>query len=113
MGTTNFTSTKTPFGKEAATATITSAKTVYTSTTAVARPQAFKRSAAYVMDLLGEGLKQNFLGPNIDMEFLILTVRSLANTSAKAVQQFIQKHSVAGQRTAKRFQINQHTLSHS
>ena len=41
-----------------------------------------------ITDVLGEGLKQNFLGPNIDMEFLTLTVRSYASTSTKAIKHF-------------------------
>ena len=57
---------------------------VVTSTT-TQQPRLFKT----IVDVVGEGLKQNFLGPNIDMEFLTLTVRSFASSSAKAVQQFV------------------------
>lgn len=42
-----------------------------------------------IVDVVGEGLKQNFLGPNIDMEFLTLSLRSFASTSAIAIQQFV------------------------
>lgn len=59
------------------------------------RPHLLRNSANYVIDALGEGLKQNFLGNDINMEFLTLTVRSLAQTSVTAVQQFIHKHSTA------------------
>ncbi len=31
--------------------------------------------ASYLFDALSEGVKQNFLGPNIDMEFFTLTIR--------------------------------------
>jgi len=49
------------------------------------QPHIFKT----IVDVVGEGLKQNFLGPNIDMEFLTLTVRSFASSSAKAIQQMV------------------------
>ena len=55
------------------------------TSTATTQPRLFKT----LVDVVGEGLKQNFLGPNIDMEFLTLTVRSLALSSAKAIQQFV------------------------
>lgn len=40
-----------------------------------------------VIDVLGEGLKQNFLGADINMEFLTLSIRSYASTTLKALQQ--------------------------
>ena len=55
------------------------------TSTATAQPRLFKT----IVDVVGEGLKQNFLGPNIDMEFLTLSVRSFASSSAKAIQQFV------------------------
>ncbi|MBL4675391.1 MAG: hypothetical protein JKY70_04180 [Mucilaginibacter sp.] len=45
----------------------------------------------YLIGVLGEGLKQNFLGADINMEFLTLTVRSYATESVKAVRRFIGK----------------------
>lgn len=45
----------------------------------------------YLIGVLGEGLKQNFLGADINMEFLTLTVRSYATESVKAVRKFISK----------------------
>ncbi|MFD0793798.1 hypothetical protein ACFQZX_09220 [Mucilaginibacter litoreus] len=45
----------------------------------------------YVMGVLGEGLKQNFLGADINMEFLTLMVRSYANESVKAVKKIMKK----------------------
>jgi hypothetical protein len=56
-----------------------------TTTATTQQPHIFKT----LVDVVGEGLKQNFLGPNIDMEFLTLTVRSFASTSAKAIQHFV------------------------
>ncbi|WP_374948331.1 hypothetical protein [Mucilaginibacter sp.] len=66
-------------------------QTTFTGTTqpvtssTTAQPHLFKT----VVDMVGEGLKQNFLGPNIDMEFLTLSVRSFAVTSVKAIQQLV------------------------
>lgn len=56
-----------------------------TSTATTQQPRLFKT----FVDVVGEGLKQNFLGPNIDMEFLTLSVRSIASSSVKAIQQFV------------------------
>ena len=55
------------------------------STVNTQQPRLFKT----LVDVVGEGLKHNFLGPNIDMEFLTLTIRSFASSSAKAIQQFV------------------------
>lgn len=75
------------------------------STASATRPRLFKT----VIDVVGEGLKQNFLGPNIDMEFLTLTLRSFASTSARAIQQFVKpltkKHEVENQNPCR--QLNQ------
>ncbi|MBD1394820.1 hypothetical protein [Mucilaginibacter glaciei] len=60
-------------------------RTSVSTTSATHQPHIFKT----VVDMVGEGLKQNFLGPNIDMEFLTLTLRSFASTSARAIQQFV------------------------
>ncbi|RFZ90757.1 hypothetical protein D0C36_17530 [Mucilaginibacter conchicola] len=45
----------------------------------------------YMIGVLSEGLKQNLLGADINMEFLTLTVRSYATESVKAVRRFIGK----------------------
>jgi len=45
----------------------------------------------YIIEALGEGIRQNFLGYNIDMEFLTLSARSLAATSISAIRQHIIK----------------------
>jgi hypothetical protein len=45
----------------------------------------------YIIDALGEGLKQNFLGADIDMEFLTLTLRSYATTTVNALRQLVIK----------------------
>lgn len=38
-------------------------------------PVLLKSVGTYLVDALGEGLKQNFLGSDINMEFLTLTIR--------------------------------------
>jgi hypothetical protein len=38
-------------------------------------PVKLKLAGTYLVDALGEGLKQNFLGSDINMEFLTLTIR--------------------------------------
>ncbi|PAW94375.1 hypothetical protein CKK33_13090 [Mucilaginibacter sp. MD40] len=45
----------------------------------------------YVIGVIGEGLKQNFLGADINMEFLTLTVRSYAIASAKTIRNLVHK----------------------
>jgi hypothetical protein len=45
----------------------------------------------YIIEALGEGIKQNFLGYNIDMEFLTLTARSIAAASANSIKQHVFK----------------------
>ena len=46
-----------------------------------------KNTTTYVVGALGEGLKQNFLGADINMEFLTLTIRVMASASIKTIQQ--------------------------
>jgi len=75
----------------------------------------FKTSAKYMMGALEEGIKQSLNGMDINVEFITLTARSLAQTSGKAVKKFIAKYSFAGRQiTERRFQYNNNTsLSHS
>lgn len=40
----------------------------------------------YVAGVIGEGLKQNFLGADINMEYLTLTIRVAAINSAKTAK---------------------------
>jgi translation initiation factor 2 alpha subunit (eIF-2alpha) len=61
----------------------------------------------YIISVLGEGLKQNFLGADINMEFLTLTVRSLASTSIKAIQQVIKPGNAKQRSQADNRQFNQ------
>ena len=63
-------------------------------------------TSEYIINVLGEGLKQNFLGSDINMEFLTLTVRSFASSSIKAIQQVI-KPAGAKQRGQANHQFNQ------
>jgi hypothetical protein len=74
-----------------------------TTTATTQQPHIFKT----LVDVVGEGLKQNFLGPNIDIEFLTLTVRSFASTSAKALQQFVKPLSKKQQVETPCHQLNQ------
>lgn len=45
----------------------------------------------YVIGAIGEGLKQNFLGADINIEFLTLMVRSYAIASAKTIRSLVHK----------------------
>jgi hypothetical protein len=74
----------------------------------------FKTSAKYMVEALGEGIKQSLNGMDINVEFITLTVRSLAQTSGRGVKTLIEKYSAGSRQLAqKRFQYNNTTLSHS
>lgn len=45
----------------------------------------------YIINVLEEGFKQNFLGADINMEFLTLTVRSYATSTVKALRKLVVK----------------------
>jgi hypothetical protein len=45
----------------------------------------------YIINVLGEGFKQNFLGADINMEFLALTVRSYATSTVNALRKLVAK----------------------
>lgn len=45
----------------------------------------------YVIEALGEGLKQNFLGADIDIEFLTLTFRRYMIASANTLRGLVDK----------------------
>lgn len=45
----------------------------------------------YIVSALEEGFKQNFLGSDINMEFLTLTVRSYADSTVKAIRKIVNK----------------------
>ncbi|MEO7212570.1 hypothetical protein [Mucilaginibacter sp.] len=80
----------------------------------VANTAFLKSSTRYVIEALGEGLKQSLNGLDINTEFLTLTARSLVQTSSKTVKHVVAKYSAAGRQLAqKRFQYNNTTLSHS
>jgi hypothetical protein len=49
------------------------------------------RVVNYFLDVLGEGVKQNFLGPNIDMEFLMLSFRVYAVQLASVTVSYLKK----------------------
>jgi hypothetical protein len=51
------------------------------------RTSAIATATNYVAGVIGEGLKQNFLGADINMEYLTLTIRVMAIASVKTVQQ--------------------------
>src|SRR6478735_6613517 len=50
-------------------------------------------ASEYIIGALGEGFKQNFLGADINMEFLSLTVRSYATSTVKAFRKMVHKPS--------------------
>ncbi|GAA4333058.1 hypothetical protein GCM10023149_39610 [Mucilaginibacter gynuensis] len=62
-----------------------------------------KNTTTYVVDALGEGLKQNFLGADINMEFLTLAIRVMASASIKTIQQKVIKPIAAKTRTAVKY----------
>ncbi|AMR32608.1 hypothetical protein A0256_14840 [Mucilaginibacter sp. PAMC 26640] len=74
-----------------------------------------KASAKYLADALGEGIKQSLNGMDINVEFITLTARSLAQTSGNMVKKFISKYSNEGRQLAdRRYNYNNNTtLSHS
>jgi hypothetical protein len=49
------------------------------------------RVVNYFLDVLGEGIKQNFLGPNIDMEFLMLSFRVYAVQLTSVTVSYLKK----------------------
>ena len=94
--------------------------TYQTDTTAAAANRAanatlLKTSAKYMVEALGEGIKQSLNGMDINVEFITLTVRSVAHASGKGVKKLIEKYGAAGRQLAqKRFHYNSTTtLSHS
>ncbi|MCO5935462.1 hypothetical protein NAF17_07905 [Mucilaginibacter sp. RB4R14] len=48
-------------------------------------------ASEYIISALGEGFKQNFLGADINMEFLTLTVRNYATSTVKALRKIVDK----------------------
>ena len=62
--------------------------TVSTSTSGTKRGMS---ASEYIISALGEGFKQNFLGSDINMEFLSLTVRSYATSTVKAIRKMVDK----------------------
>ncbi|RYU91427.1 hypothetical protein EWM62_05655 [Mucilaginibacter terrigena] len=65
-------------------------KTVSTLTADV-QPKHALSAGEYIINVLGEGFKQNFLGTDINMEFLTLTVRSYATSTVKALRKLTVK----------------------
>jgi hypothetical protein len=85
-----------------------------TGNSGVSNNTLLKSSAKYVIEALGEGIKQSLNGMDINTEFLTLTARSLVQTSGKTVKQIVTKYSAVGRQLAqKRFHYNNTTLSHS
>ena len=62
-----------------------------------------------VIDVLGEGLKQNFLGQDINMEYLTLTVRSYASSTIKTIQHLVKPLSFKHHVHTTQHQLNQPT----
>jgi hypothetical protein len=61
------------------------------SSTAQGNNKPAMTASQYIITALGEGFKQNFLGADINMEFLTLTVRSYATTTVKALRKLVVK----------------------
>lgn len=70
--------------------TAVSQKNVSTST-AGAQHKHTMSAGEYIINVLGEGFKQNFLGADINMEFLTLSVRSYATSTVKALRKLVVK----------------------
>ncbi|MBK0378743.1 hypothetical protein [Mucilaginibacter segetis] len=62
------------------------------SNTQEANAQIVKKAVRYVIDAVGEGIKQNLLGYDINIDFLTLTLRSYLYTGAKSAKYFVTKH---------------------
>ena len=74
-------------------------------TTATPEPKLLKT----VIDVLAEGLKQNFLGQDINMEYLSLTVRSYASSTIKTIQHLVKPLSFKHHVHTTQRQLNQPT----
>ena len=61
------------------------------SSTAQGSHKPAKTAGEYIINALEEGFKQNFLGSDINMEFLTLTVRSYAASTVKALRKLAVK----------------------
>jgi hypothetical protein len=61
------------------------------TSTARAQHKHTMSAGEYIINVLGEGFKQNFLGSDINMEFLTLSVRSYATTTVKALRKMVIK----------------------
>ena len=74
-----------------------------------------KNSARYMMEAIGEGIKQSLNGMDINVEFMTLTARSLMQTSGVAAKKLIAKYNTASHQLADRRMSyhNNTTLSHS
>jgi hypothetical protein len=67
-------------------------KNTITSTSTTGAQHKHTMSAGeYIINVLGEGFKQNFLGSDINMEFLTLSVRSYATSTVKALRKLAVK----------------------
>ena len=70
-----------------------------TTSTAGAQHKHTMSAGEYIINVLGEGFKQNFLGSDINMEFLTLSVRSYATTTVKALRKLVVKPAAKQQNT--------------
>jgi hypothetical protein len=69
------------------------------TTTAGAQHKHTISAGEYIINVLGEGFKQNFLGADINMEFLTLSVRSYATSTVKALRKLAVKAATKQQNT--------------
>lgn len=63
---------------------------IFTSTSGKQQKHAIS-AGEYIINVLGEGFKQNFLGADINMEFLTLTVRSYATSTINVLRKLAAK----------------------
>ena len=61
------------------------------TSTAGAQHKHAMSAGEYIINALGEGFKQNFLGADINMEFLTLTVRSYASSTVNVLRKLVAK----------------------
>lgn len=77
---------------------VTQNTTVSTSTSGAQQKHTMS-AGEYIINVLGEGFKQNFLGADINMEFLTLSVRSYATSTVKALRKLVVKPAAKQQNT--------------
>jgi hypothetical protein len=68
-----------------------SANTVQTKAS-VKQQDVLRASGGYLANAFREGFKQSFLGYDIDMDFVLISLRSFAHTSGKSIKTLVTKY---------------------